>query len=53
MIWWKIYMIMEFYFDIVRFKEQMKNVISTLWQLITTGNAEQQKAQIIKSKLEL
>jgi hypothetical protein len=25
-----LYMIMEFYFDIVGFKEQMKNVISTL-----------------------
>jgi hypothetical protein len=46
-------MTMEFYIDIVGFKEQMKNVISTLRQLITTGNAEQQKAQIIKSKLKV
>lgn len=44
---WKIYLIMEFYFDIVGFNEQMKkNKIATYVNLIIHGNVEQFKSQV-------
>ncbi len=48
MISWKIYLIMEFYFDIVGFKEEMKKIIilQSYVNLIINGNVEQFKSQV-------
>jgi hypothetical protein len=43
MISWKIYMILEFYFDLVGFKEQMKkyiNILNLSWLIIIDGTKQ-------------